>query len=134
MADQSPISLSTGKKVYSLEYAFDYNAFIRNTTGHGCTAFCKYLGNSSSDPSSPLAFHVHGEGRRISHQLLKDDGFFLGKWCKDEADGGIDPAYCAVFEVPTEALMFCACRCLFTRLCRGTAQSCPDRMLLVNTS
>ena len=108
MADSHPISLSTGEKVYHLEYAFDYKQFLLALDGREWKAFCTYL-ETNSLPTSH-AYFVNGLAppRRISRQLLLEDGFALGRICKFGADDEADMTHYAVFEVHLQSLLISA--------------------------
>lgn len=114
MADSHPISLSTGEKVYYLDYPFDYKAFLSSSDGREWKAFCTYLGNSSMLSSHAHAYYVNGLAppRRISRQLLLEDGFALGRICGEKhgfgTDGEADPTHYAVFEVPLQSSLISA--------------------------
>jgi hypothetical protein len=106
MSNAFPESLPTGQKIYFLDAnEFDGPRF-QQWSELRYEEFFRYMAVRTSTPWSSSAFSVLTPGSlfchrpRISHELLKNDGFILGKMLKwDKDQEVVSSSRYAVFEV-----------------------------------
>lgn len=103
VADRIPNSLPTGLKVYQLDATTAFQRIPQKYQNWNAEAFCRYMENanpSQADMHSAFPVSNHSSRPLICHQLLKSDGFFLGRFIKCSNDEEVRAtSRFAVFEV-----------------------------------
>ncbi len=103
VADRIPNSLPTGLKVYQLDVWTAFQLRPSNYQNWNAETFCRYMENanpSQADMQSAFPVSNHSSRPLICHQLLKSDGFFLGRFIKCSNDEEVRmTSRFAVFEV-----------------------------------